>query len=148
MLARSRNRQDDDYVCRSYEMKRLGLVQKPLIIGLKANVHEIADTFRKAYPSAKILYPGKEDFTPANRKEVFSKIKNNNWDCIILTHDQFAKIPQSEETMIEIFTEELCDVERNLEVLEQSTCATVAAGCKKGWKSASRTFRPNFRSFG
>ena len=105
----------------AYEMKRLGLVQKPLIIGLKANVHEIADTFRKAYPSAKVLYPGKEDFTPANRKEVFAKIKNNNWDCIILTHDQFAKIPQSEETMIEIFTEELYDVERSLEVLEQST---------------------------
>ena len=105
----------------AYEMKRLGLVQKPLIIGLKANVHEIADTFRKAYPSAKVLYPGKEDFTPANRKEVFSKIKNNNWDCIILTHDQFAKIPQSEQTMIDIFTEELADVERNLEVLEQST---------------------------
>ena len=105
----------------AYEMKRLGLVQKPLIIGLKANVHEIADTFRKAYPSAKVLYPGKEDFNPANRKEVFSKIKNNNWDCIILTHDQFAKIPQSSETMIEIFTEELADVERNLEVLEQST---------------------------
>ncbi len=105
----------------AYEMKRLGLVQKPLIIGLKANVHEIAETFRKAYPKAKVLYPGKEDFTPANRKEVFSKIKNNNWDCIILTHDQFAKIPQSEETMFEIFSEELADVERSLEVLEQST---------------------------
>lgn len=105
----------------AYEMKRLGLVQKPLIIGLKANVHEIADTFRKAYPTAKLLYPGKEDFTPANRKEVFSKIKNNNWDCIILTHDQFAKIPQSEETMYGIFSEELADVERSLEVLEQST---------------------------
>lgn len=105
----------------AYEMKRLGLVNKPMIIGLKANVHEIADTFRKAYPMAKVLYPGKEDFTPANRKEVFSKIKNNNWDCIILTHDQFAKIPQSEETMVDIFTEELDDVERNLEFLEQST---------------------------
>lgn len=105
----------------AYEMKRLGLVKKPMIIGLKANVHEIADTFRKAYPSAKILYPGKEDFTPANRKEVFSKIQNNNWDCIILTHDQFAKIPQSDETMFEIFSEELQDVERSLEVLEEST---------------------------
>lgn len=52
----------------AYEMKRLGLVQKPLIIGLKANVHEIADCFRKAYPNAKLLYPGKEDFTPANRQ--------------------------------------------------------------------------------
>lgn len=105
----------------AYEMKRLGLVQKPLIIGLKANVHEIADTFRKAYPMAKVLYPGNEDFTPANRKEIFSKIKNNNWDCIILTHDQFGKIPQSEEVMIDIFTEELADTEHSLEVQEQST---------------------------
>lgn len=116
----------------AYELKRLGLVQKPLIIGLKANVHEIADTFRKAYPNAKVLYPGKEDFTPANRKEVFSKIKNNNWDCIILTHDQFAKIPQSEETMIEIFTEELYDVERSLEVLEQSTMRYRSRKMQKG----------------
>lgn len=105
----------------AYEMKRLGLANKPVIIGLKANVHEIAETFRKAYPTARLLYPGKEDFTPANRKEIFSKIKNNDWDCIIMTHDQFGKIPQSEDTMVEIFEEELRDVERSLEVLEQST---------------------------
>lgn len=104
----------------AYEMKRLGLVQKPLIIGLKTNVHEIADCFRKAYPTAKLLYPGKEDFTPANREELFSKIKNNNWDCIILTHDQFAKIPQSEETMLGITEQELADVEHSLQVLEDS----------------------------
>lgn len=116
----------------AYEMKRLGLVQKPLIIGLKANVHEIADTFRKAYPTAKVLYPGREDFTPANRKEVFSKIKNNNWDCIILTHDQFSKIPQSEETMYDIFSEELADVERSLEVLEQSTMRYRSGRMQKG----------------
>lgn len=105
----------------AYEMKRLGIVNKPMIIGLKSNVHEIADTFRKAYPMAKILYPGREDFTPSNRKEIFSQIKNNNWDCVILTHDQFSKIPQSQETMMSIFREELADVERCLEVIENST---------------------------
>ena len=50
----------------AYEMKRLGLANKPLIIGLKANVFDIADTFRKAYPNAKILYPGKNDFNKQN----------------------------------------------------------------------------------
>ena len=39
----------------AYEMKRLGLAHKPLITGLKANIHEIAQTFRTAYPHAKIL---------------------------------------------------------------------------------------------
>jgi N12 class adenine-specific DNA methylase len=46
------------------EMKRLGLVHKPMIIALKANVHEIAETYRKAYPFAKILYPGKRTSHP------------------------------------------------------------------------------------
>ena len=31
----------------AFEMKRLGLANKPMIIGLKSNVHDIADTFKK-----------------------------------------------------------------------------------------------------
>jgi N12 class adenine-specific DNA methylase len=48
------------------EMKRLGLAHKPMIIGLKANIPAIAEDYRKAYPHAKILYPGIDDFTPKN----------------------------------------------------------------------------------
>ena len=99
------------------EMKRLGLARKPMIIALKANVHEIAETYRKAYPDAKILYPGKDDFKPEKRRELFEEIKNNNFDCVILTHDQFTKIPQSLETQRNIMWEELADVERSLDVL-------------------------------
>ena len=57
----------------AYEMKRLGLVQKPLIIGLKANVHEIADTFRKAYPTAKVLYPARKISPPPTARKCFQK---------------------------------------------------------------------------
>jgi len=104
--------------CAAYEMKRLNIAAKPMIIGLKANVHEIAETFRTAYPHAKILYPGKEDFTPKKRLKIFHNIKNNNWDAIILTHDQFQKIPQSPEMQQRILQEELDSVEENLEVLK------------------------------
>lgn len=103
--------------CAAYEMKRLGQANKPMIVGLKANVHEIAATFKTAYPNAKILYPGKEDFTPAKRVKIFNEIKNNSWDAIILTHDQFGKIPQSPEMQQQIFQAELDSVEENLEVL-------------------------------
>ena len=103
--------------CGAYEMKRLGLANKPMIIGLKANVHEIAATFRKAYPNAKILYPGKEDFTPKNRVKIFNDIKNNAWDAVILTHDQFGMIPQSPEIQKQILEKEMESVDENLEVL-------------------------------
>ena len=103
----------------AFEMKRLGLANKPMIIGLKSNVHDIADTFRRAYPNARVLYPGKEDFTPEKRVGIFHDIKNNNWDCIILTHDQFGKIPQSPEIQQEIYTQEIESIEENLAVFEQ-----------------------------
>ena len=100
------------------EMKRLGMVHKPMIMGLKANVHEIAETYRTAYPHAKILYPGKEDFTPQKRQRIFGDIKNNDWDCVILTHDQFGMIPQSPEMQKEILYAELNSVQDNLAALE------------------------------
>ncbi len=97
------------------EMKRLGIIHKPAILALKANVDQIRDTYRKAYPKARILAPGENDFTPEKRLRLFHEIKNNNWDCIILTHDQFGKIPQSPEVQREIFQAELDNVERDLE---------------------------------
>ncbi|WP_444660119.1 N-6 DNA methylase [Flavobacterium columnare] len=100
------------------EMKRLGLAHKPMIIGLKSNVHEIAEAYRTAYPHAKILFPGKEDFTPQKRLRIFGDIKNNDWDCVILTHDQFGMIPQSPEMQKEILQIELDSVERNLDALQ------------------------------
>lgn len=116
----------------AYEMKRLGIANKPMIIGLKANVHDIAATFKTAYPNAKVLYPGKEDFTPANRQKIFNEIKNNDWDCVILTHDQFGKIPQSPEIQQEIFQQELDGVEENLRILENQTGKAASKRMRRG----------------
>lgn len=117
--------------CAAYEMKRLGLANKPLIIGLKANIHEIAQTFRTAYPNAKVLYPGKEDFSPENRVRIMREMQNNDWDAIILSHEQFGMIPQSSEVQKRILQEELDSVEENLEVLSQQG-TEVSNGMLKG----------------
>lgn len=120
--------------CGAYEKKRLGLVNKPMIIGLKANIHEIAKTFCTAYPNARVLYPGKEDFTPKNRQRIFNEIKNNNWDAVILTHEQFGMIPQSPEVQRDILQTELDSVEENLEVLKRQgkeVSRAMLKGCVK-----------------
>ena len=101
----------------AHEMKRLRLAHKPMIIGLKANVSEIAATYQTAYPNARILYASEKDFSAANRVRFFNNIKNNDYDCIIMSHDQFGKIPQSPELQQRILQEELDTVEENLEVL-------------------------------
>ena len=101
----------------AHEMKRLRLAHKPMIIGLKANVSEIAATYQTAYPNARILYASEKDFSAANRVRFFNNIKNNDYDCIIMSHDQFGKIPQSPELQQRILQAELDTVEENLEVL-------------------------------
>ena len=104
--------------CGTYEKKRIGLVNKPMITGLKANIHEIAKTFCTAYPMARVLYPGREDFTPKKREQIFRQIKNNDWDAVILSHEQFGMIPQSPEIQQEILRAELDSVEQNLMLLK------------------------------
>ena len=119
--------------CSAYEKKRLGLVHKPMITGLKANIHEIAKTFCTAYPMAKVLYPGREDFTPKKREQLFRQIKNNDWDAVILTHEQFGKIPQSPEVQQAILQDELDSVEENLRVLSKQgkdASRRMRAGCE------------------
>lgn len=101
----------------AHEMKRLGLISKPMVIALKANVDQVAATYRLAYPGKKLLAPGKDDFTPAKRKRLLHEIKNNDWDCVILTHDQFGRIPQSPEIQQQIFQNELDNLERDLKTV-------------------------------
>lgn len=104
-------------VVASYEMKRLKIIQKPAILALKANVRQISETFKKAYPKAKVLAPDENDFTPQKRVRLFHEIKNNNWDCIILTHDQFGKIPQSPGIQKKILLTEIENLEKDLRTL-------------------------------
>ncbi|MBT2560133.1 DNA methylase [Pedobacter sp. ISL-68] len=106
-------------IASAMEMKRLGIVFKPAILALKANILQIADTFRKAYPHARLLAPGENDFAPAKRQQLFHQIKNNHWDCILLTHEQFGKIPQSPEIQKQILEIELDNVERDLETAQE-----------------------------
>ena len=113
------------------EMKRLGLAHKPMIIGLKANVAEIAECYRTAYPNAKVLYATEKDFSPQNRVRFFNNIKNNDWDCVIMSHDQFGKIPQPTDVQQEILQKELDSVEENLEVL-RAQGKEVSRGMLKG----------------
>lgn len=104
----------------AHEMKRLGMAHKPMIIGLKANVAAIADTYHTAYPNARILYASEKDFSKENRVAFFNNMKNNDYDCIIMSHDQFCKIPQSLEVARDIIYDELWNLTRDLNTFREN----------------------------
>ncbi len=105
----------------AHEMKRMGLKNKPMIIGMKANITQIAETYKRAYPNDKILFPGQNDFIAKNRENLLNSIKNNNWDCIILTHEQYKAIPQSPDIQKKVLLKELDDIEKDIYTQKKST---------------------------
>lgn len=127
----------------AHEMKRLGLIQKPMILALNSNIEEIADTYMKAYPGDRVLYPGKKDFTPDKRNRLFQDIKNNNWDCIIITHDQFSKIPQAIDIQIEQLEEEIQDISEALNVMERETGKYASPRLRKGMEKRQENLKAN-----
>lgn len=94
--------------------KKLGVFQKPIITGIKANVSDIAKAYRILLPNANILFATEKDYELKNRQIFLNKIRNNNYDCVIMSHDNFEKIPQSLQVEELVLKSELNDVEENL----------------------------------
>lgn len=49
---------------------------------------KIARTYQTAYPNARILYASERDFSKQNRVRFFNNIKNNDYDCVVMSHDK------------------------------------------------------------
>lgn len=101
------------------ELKRLGLSNKTMIIAMKANASEIAREFKVAYPNSKVLSPTDKDLMKENRVSFFEKM-TDDWDAIVLTHDQFKFIPQSREIQQELIEEELENIRKDLSTLNNT----------------------------
>ena len=99
------------------EMRRMGIAKKPMIIGLKATVAQIAKEFREAYPAARILAPTEKDFAKENRKKFMSQIALNDYDCVILSHDQYCMLPHTEEVERGVIDEQMMQLDAAIEYL-------------------------------
>lgn len=99
------------------EMRRMGIAKKPMIVALKSTVPQIAREFKEAYPTARVLAPSEKDFSTENRKKFFANISLNDYDCIIVSHEQYCKIPHSEEAEGDVVNEQLAQLDAMIEYL-------------------------------
>lgn len=77
------------------EQKRLGLANKTVMVVPKALINQTASEFLRLYPSANILVTTERDFEKSRRQQFISRIATGDYDCIIMSHSQFKKIPIS-----------------------------------------------------
>lgn len=93
------------------ELKRLKMVNKPIIVVPNHLTGQMASEFMNLYPSANLLVTTKRDFQKVRRKKFISKIATGDYDCIIMGHSQFEKIGVSKERQAEFIEREKDDLE-------------------------------------
>ena len=92
--------------------KELGLIDKACVVVPKALTEQIAKEWRHLYPEARLLNVSNDDLSNENKRKLFTaKVATGSYDAVILSREQFEKIPMSLEHRISFMRKELDQVE-------------------------------------
>lgn len=91
-------------VIASMELKRLGLVNKPLVVVPGHMLEQFTREWLELYPQAKLLSAGSEDIAvkggnPVQRRRFVSRAAAGDWDGIIMTQQAFKSIGVRRDTI-------------------------------------------------
>ena len=83
------------------EMKRMGLSTKNMYVVPNNIVGQWKNIFASMYPNAKLLCVDPKSFAPNKREVVLERIRDEDFDGIIIAYSCFEQIPISKEYYIE-----------------------------------------------
>lgn len=78
------------------EMRRLGLVRKPMYVVPNHMLGQFTKEFYEQYPTARIMVADERRFHTHRRKQFVADVANEDLDAVIITHSGFGMIPVSE----------------------------------------------------
>ena len=100
------------------EAIRLGTAHKALIVVPNHLTEQWRDAFLLAYPNAKILCAGKDDFKKSKRGEFLSRIATGRWDAVIVPQSSFKLLPVSADVLNRFIEGELDELKAFLQELK------------------------------
>lgn len=80
------------------EMRRMGLVSKPLVVVPNHMLEQVTREWLQLYPRARILAASSSELSRDKRRLFVARAAANDWDAIVLTQGAFAKIPIDPKT--------------------------------------------------
>lgn len=86
-----------EMVAATMEKKRLGLINKACVVVPKHLVGQMANEWLRLYPQAKILTASEKDFDKNHRQKFIGRCCTGDYDAVIMSYEQFEKIPMSME---------------------------------------------------
>lgn len=84
-------------IAAAMEMRRMGLSEKNMFVVPNNIVGQWKNIFYAMYPSANILCVEPKSFAPSKRESVLERIRDEDFDGIIMAYSCFEQIPLSKE---------------------------------------------------
>ena len=110
-----------EMVAATMEKKRLGLINKACVIVPKPLVRQMASEWLRLYPEANILVAGEKDFSKNNRQKFIGRCCTGDYAAVIMSYEQFEKIPMSLEYRQQFLKRELSRIEAAISETDDRT---------------------------
>ena len=92
------------------KLRELGVVKKPVFVVPKSLVAQWGVEFHSYFPASRLLVADDKSFTPGNRRIFTNKIANGDFDAVIVSYEQFEKIPMSVEYQQRFYEEQIDEI--------------------------------------
>lgn len=91
------------------EMRRLGLVKKPMYVVPNHMLGQFTKEFYEQYPTARIAVADERQFHTHRRKQFVANVANEDLDAVIITHSAFGLIPVSDRFQNNLIQRQIAD---------------------------------------
>ena len=105
-------------IASAMELRRLGLVSKPLVTVPPIAVSTWIAQAQSLYPTIRLLTTDVNDFTRERRGETLSRIATGDWDLIIVPHSSFKLLPLMPATLRRFVQREIDTLRSHITDLE------------------------------
>ena len=95
--------------------KELGLINKACVVVPKPLTEQVAKEWRSLYPNAKLLTVTNEDLSNEAKRKLFTaRVATGAYDAVVMSQEQYEKIPMSAEYRIAYINRRLDQLEDRL----------------------------------
>jgi len=96
------------------EMRRLGLIKKPIYVVPNHMLKQFANEFQELYPMANIMVADGVNFHTDRRRRFCAQATLNNPDAIVMTHSSFGLLKMKEENIKPVRDDLIYELRDNL----------------------------------
>ncbi len=96
------------------EMRRMGLSKKNMYVVPNDILAQWKSIYLSMYPEAKLFIVSPKEFVPSARQDILKRMKEEDFDAILLPYSCFERIPLSKRYCLERKEERLAQVEEAL----------------------------------